>query len=129
MYYDSRFISKINDEHYIVLSEGGMNDGAFYIARYDELKTEFNDIYIPSNNEHIYKDKKCIYFAEWLYIINTQSAKIEKYIYNIDKLFFLTDCIVCVIKKRNRYDEFIKVNMTDLSVETIGNLIFRNMIR
>ena len=129
MYYNSRFISKINDEHYIVLSEGEMNDSSFYIARYDEFKTEYNDIYIPSDNEHIYEDKKCIYFAGWLYIINIQSAKIEKYIFDIDKLFFLTDCIVCVIKKRNRFDEFIKININNLSVETIGNLIFRNMIR
>ena len=129
MYYNSKYTAKINSKYFFVASEDNYNNTTVYLASYDKDDTDFNKIPIPCNNQYVYGNRKCVYFSGWLYIIDIKNSKIEKHINEIDKLYFLTNSIICIIKRKNRFDEIIKIDINDLSIESLGSMVYRNMSR
>ncbi len=135
MIYNKKYVTEINDTHYIWFNEELNKDVRFDIEQYPEnekgtqyLKKNFQ-VVLSDENAVIYNNCKYIYFANWIYIVDTKTAKMKNIVMDVYNPLFLNKCIVATKKKNSRRDELIQINVEDNTISSLGFMKNENMSR
>ena len=126
MYYSKRYTVDIDENYHTWFYE---NNNDVYFGTDDNNSIEYDVVHIPKSCYGRYDNLVYIAFAGDLYVTDVRNMITQLIMHDVYNVNFLNNCIIATIKKKNRFDEIIKIVPENHKVESIGTLKNENTIR